>query len=510
MALMVLCFLSAAFLFSTTFYYRELGCDGGWYSYPALALSKGGSPTENHKSVEELKSVEGVTAKFGFKTYKSIRTLYTTLWFQYVSQNIYMLKLLSLLELLVTVLLAYFLIRAFCHDRFTALILTSIFANGKPLLLSAGGDFRPDNILAAFTCVTFLALLRARSLSGYLPAFLISALMILVHVTAVIPFICLIAFFFVYRLAGGAYKSKNLLMLTFLAIATAGVFLFRHAIFDFLFLAGNRTGEFSSGATWKISNMYEAGIGHIVAKEMQRWRSYFLFSNVSELLVVLIAIALYIKKAVSSLERDTRGLAFIITVAAGLFLYAALNPHSRGFHAIPMSPIFFGFLAYQLVNGRLQPRAITALLAGLCILAGLSSIGVGAKILVNGKSSGYNIQKVYETLNRVTSETDEQKIIIGPTEIWPFFKKESDVVLVDNTRDGNRLESLEPIIGEVDFVILNKDYLGHGWKQKFLRRFPGFTLDPIEEFGSGEAFFGIYTLSQISKFPIPQFPNPTS
>jgi hypothetical protein len=499
---MVLCFLSAAFLFSTVFYYRELGCDGGWYSYPALALSRGGSPTENLTSVEELQKIKGITAKFGFKTYKSIRTLYTTLWFKYVSQNIYMLKFLSLLELLVTVLLAYLLIRALCQNTFLALTLTSIFANGKPLLLSAGGDFRPDNILTAFTCLTFLALFKARYLPGYLPAFLASTLMILVHVTAVIPFICLIVFFSIYRLFGGSDAWKHFLALTCLAIATAAVFLFRHAIFDTLLMVGSQNTGFSSGATWKVFGMYSSGIGHILVKELHRWRSYFLFSNVAELLVVLIAAGTLLKHIVTS-KKPERGAAFLIAIIIGICCYALLDPHRRGFHAIPMSPLFFGFLAYQLTIHGMNRKLVKLTLAGLCVMASLSSVAVGAEILLKGNKSGYNIHRVRETLHQVVSKTASQKQIIGPTEIWPFFEKETDVVLIDNTRDGSRLEGLEPHINNINFVILNKDYLAHNWKKKFLDHFPGFTLTPIEEFGSREAFFGIYTLSQIPKFPIP-------
>ena len=99
--------ISASLLFSAGFYYKGLSHDGGWYSYPALALSRGGHPAENLQPIDRISSVQGVKAIFKFKTIYSIRIFYTSLWFRYISQNIISLKFLSLLELITFFVLAY-------------------------------------------------------------------------------------------------------------------------------------------------------------------------------------------------------------------------------------------------------------------------------------------------------------------------------------------------------------------------------------------------------------------
>ena len=64
--LFIFSILSASLLFASGFYYKDLGCDGAWYSYPALALSRGGSPVENFENVDDIRPVQGVKALFGF------------------------------------------------------------------------------------------------------------------------------------------------------------------------------------------------------------------------------------------------------------------------------------------------------------------------------------------------------------------------------------------------------------------------------------------------------------
>ena len=42
---------SALFFIMVVYIFVPLGCDGGWFSYPALSLSRGGDPGENQMNV---------------------------------------------------------------------------------------------------------------------------------------------------------------------------------------------------------------------------------------------------------------------------------------------------------------------------------------------------------------------------------------------------------------------------------------------------------------------------
>ena len=195
LVLLYISFISAVVLFSAEFYYQDLGCDGGWYSYPAVAISQGAIPDENMVPIDKIEFRRGMRALFGFKTYPSLRTFYTTFWLKQFPGNILFLKLLSLMELFAVAAMGYLLISTFCKDKLIALVLFAVFINDKTILTSAASDFRPDNIVVAFSCLTFACMINSQKLSYMICAVISVCLMTLVHVTAVLPLVLMVCFF---------------------------------------------------------------------------------------------------------------------------------------------------------------------------------------------------------------------------------------------------------------------------------------------------------------------------
>ena len=489
--------LSASLLFAAFFYYRGLSHDGGWYSYPALALSRGGSPTENLQPIDRISSVQGVKAIFRFKTIYSIRIFYTSLWFRYISQNIISLKFLSLLELIAFFILAYLLIHRFCQDKFVALMLFAILINDKRILEAAASNYRPDIILAALCALTFLLLLRQdRPLLLFLGA-ITSCLMTLTHATSVIPFACIICFFLFHNVLNGNYKLRANYAYLIIGILAVFVFMNRGAFFDTLFPSPVKSLTSPVNMQHRILRTWESGFMFIFTKELYRWGTYFFRSNVAQLLVLFIGILLFFRQSLSSLIRDKTGLSLLLSTFTGLIFFAVLDPHQSTCHSIPMVLFFFLILAHSLRPSRLHAKGLKYMLVGLVCFTSLCSIAVAGKIIVKGHKSGYNIAAVAKSFEDIFYSNHKEYLIVGPTEIWPFIKEDRDVLIIDTTRNQKDLPKIKSIIDSVDYIVINRDYTGYGWEQAFLRYYPGYYFDPVSQVGGQNEFIKISRLKKM-------------
>ena len=491
-----LSFLAAAFLFVIGFYYTDLGCDGGWYSYPALALSRGGSPDENLKTVDEIKHVGGVKALFGFKTYTSIRTLYTSLWFRYISKDIYFLKLLSGLELVTMLTFGYLLISRFCVDKLSKMAIFSILINDKSFIINAASDFRPDNLVAALTCLTFLTLLKSPlTLFRMLSAMVVSSMLLLVHVTAIIPFLC-ISVFFLFE-SGLNYRWKVSQNYKYILIVIWGIciFLISTRLFDALLLPRGELIPSSVKVGERVLQSWNEGLRFLFNKELLRWWHYFFTSNVATLFSLLVGIGLIFYRwyGGSLLKSGKRGLALLLALATGTSLLLAFDPHLASAHAIPIVVFFFFFLVHEVNVTKLSTKALTLLLVGLVYFASLSSVALATKIFVESRRSGFTVSAIKDSLEALTMSNKKAYLIIGPTEVWPFIKAEKNVLIIDK---GARIidpKITGPIIGSVDYVILNNDF-GPNWERDFSKIFTQYNLVRIRQLGDAKRFLKIYRL----------------
>ena len=81
--------------------------------------------------------------------------------------------------------------------------------------------------------------------------------------------------------------------------------------------------------------------------------------------------------------------------------------------------------------------------------------------------------------------TSEAKncVVIGGAELWPYFDPKRNVIIVD-ARTSRRINELSGVVESVDFIILNKDYAGYGWENRFSGRYPHIKLRTIAEVGN--------------------------
>jgi len=493
-SVLISAFISSAFLFAAGYYYKGLGSDGGWYSYPALSLSRGGSAVENLETIGKLESTEGVKTLFGFKTYASVRTLYTMLWFKYVSRSIYFLKILSLVELLALFTCVYFLIRKFCTDKTVAIILLALFINDKNLILNAAGDFRPDNILACFACLTFLALIPKEKAISLISAVCSGCLLMLIHPTAAVPFACITGFFIFQNIFSKRFSLKDNYKYVIFGICGVLVFMYRGVIFENLFLTGSEI-QLAEGANLR-EGLFRAlgeGLPSILSKEIYRWKTYFFISNAAQLIVLVIALALFFRQPRSLILRDKTGLAILSSIILGFILFAVLDPHRSDMHVIPIIPFFFVMLSHTMKSCR---KNVTYIILGLVCFSILSSTALAGKIIIRGKRSGYNIRTASIALNEIFRDKNHEYMIAGPAEIWPFIEEDKNVLIIDKTRTGQGFNMLEPVIDSIDYLVVNRDYSRYRWEERFLQHFQEKRLDRITRIGGGEEFIKIFEIGR--------------
>jgi hypothetical protein len=487
---------AALLLFLAGYYYEDLGCDGGWYSYPALAKSEGKSVAENLNKISEIENETGIKSVFSFRSYRSIRILYTSLWFKYISKNIYFLKLLSFLELVFLLVAFYCMISVFCKDKIILLLLLGIFVNDKTIVLNSATDFRPDNMVAAFTCLTILLLYKNTKNPFYLfISFVISCLLVIVHVTAVIPFICIILFLFLKNYLNGYMVSTESVKYIIAGLLALIVFIYRGPILDFLYSVDKNTNTASVIVTNRIVGMWDKGLMFMVNKEIYRWKEYFFVTNFSQLIVFLFGAFLTIINWSYSNKKNANGLSALLSIIAGMFIIGIIDPHGSDLHVIPMIPFFSIVLSCGIQNSKTNQRQILYALIILVWISSTSSMALAGKIFINGKRNKYNISKISKLFEDIFEKDGKKYLVLGPTEIWPFINSERNVLIIDETRSGKSFEIIERIVHSIDYVIINKDYSGYQWEDRFMNYFGNFVLIQCGNVGNQNNRINVYKIN---------------
>ncbi len=471
--------LSASLYVSAGFYYKDLYCDGGWYSYPALSLSRNGSPAENLEQIDALQSVHGVKSTFHFLTCNSTRIFYTSLWFKYVSQNIVSLKILSLLEYILLLVLLYFLIYKFSKNHLISLLLLAILINDKRIILIVTSDYRPDIMVATFSCLSFIFFLRAKHTLGFIFAIFTSCLLILTHITSVIPFLCIICFFLSYNVLYGNYKLTDNYRYFIVICIVFTVFLWNGIIFDYLLFSSHHIAPSSvpiiKGLTIVdiLSEAWNNGLVYLIKKEVRRWQQYFIFSNIFELLLFFTGIIILFKQSQVFIDNNKKALCCFFSIVTGLIAFFILDVHTTWRHGIALVPFLFLMLSCVFRPKRSLSYTYTNVLIILVWFTSLQSIIMAGQLALQGEKGGYNISIATKCFDEIINNNDKTYFIVGPTEIWPFIKEDKDVLIID-IRNGKQFAKIENIIESIDFIVINEDYAAWKFEETFLHYFPNY------------------------------------
>jgi hypothetical protein len=499
-AMIAFLIIAAIALYVAGFYYKALGCDGGWYSYPALELAQHGTLGGNLRTPAEQLQHGGSGATFGFVTQNSIRVLYTTIWFKLFSPNIYTVKFLSLIELVALVVVLYLALSAIVPSTIWRLFVLGIFLTDQTVSLTAAADIRPDIAVATIALLLFCFVDRRRSVGSTAAAVLTCFLLPLVHVTAVVPWLGVMAYVITRDYLARSRRRTALLFPAAMTIAFLVAFVFGGRLFAHVAPAVQGAHTVGVTAADKVRSLFYAGPSVMFAKEVLRWRGYFFTTNVASLGVLFGGVAL----AIPRIRRDSAaGASHLGLLSAVVVMFASLlllDPHPTDFHAIPATPFFYLLFAAGLPSLGQSPSRMRLVAIGLALLAGLTSLVLAARIARSGWISGYNIVSIGRLLERIQNDSPSRAVIIGPTEVYPFLDVRRGFLIVDNTRDGGHFADIRAVLPSVQFVVLNADYEKYRWREKFLAAYPDYSLQQVASLrGSNEALTVCRLLHPVAK-----------
>jgi hypothetical protein len=328
-----------------------------------------------------------------------------------------------------------------------------------------------------------------------------AVVLILVHVTAVVPFITLVCFFFIYNMLEGNFLLKEnykYFLVTGMAIF---VFFNKRPIFTSLYFPSdvlaalptptyNKASLLSSTHTMKLLKLFDSGILSMLKQEIRRWRSYFIFINIGAFFAFVSGTFILLKQSCASIVDNKKGLSFLLAILVGCLAFMLLNPHGTWRHAIALIPFLFFMLASVFQKRALSTNKYRYLLVCFALVSSFHSIYLANHLIKEGKKNGYSIFSASELFDQILPDKNKTYLILGPTEIWPFIKPHKNVLIVD-IRNGKQFERIDPIIDSVDYIVINNDYRKWKFKESFFLNYPSHTFDTEYSIGDGEVFLQI-------------------
>ena len=474
-------------LVSFHFVYTNLDVDGGWYSYPAYALTQGGDPNENQRPVAQYVDEGRLVASFSFFTKNNIRVLPLTAWFSLIEPSFASLKVFGLLEL--ALLWAIFAICAFSFSksRATGVCLLLLFVLDRVVLELGINDLRPDLFLVTLALAVLFCLNKlfdtSRSELGHTMVWAVGALLFclllaLTHVTAVVSLsVVLVYATLKYLQTAGAEKANRYQGPFFFLVSL----LWLTAILAF-FLKGSLLDEIlvskivpDANLFRKLSELLGASPLEIATKEYLRWKTYLFWGN----LHLLLLFALLLVSFIHGLAIHKSKLSFLLesplTVAsvAGVLALTLLDPHSPRFHATTVTP--FLLLASTEIQPELLRRfsrryALRLLVLIACVSTLVSGLSNWSQAASSGKENNWELQlRLRGAFSKATSTTGELNAAFGPAELWPYLGRNTEILLMDR-RSWDSIR-LAPDAVRASYVIINNSYR----RNKFLEHLEAAT-----------------------------------
>lgn len=457
---LVLVLASVAILVGVGLYYLPLQVDGGWYSYPAYAYNLGRDPFSYQADFSTACHLPGFKALFQFETTSSIRVFYASAWFHALGSTFLSLKILTLLELSLLFVLAYLLFRRFFEQRAFILLATGFVVTDKTLGLEGVSDSRPDLALAAASVGLFLVLCRRRSSPVQVGvACLLAAITALIAPTSAVPLSFVLVACLVTALWGDASERKRQTVVVLIVAMVAVLAFFARPT---LFRSGLSTAIQVRDPVNPLREMIAvigAGPWALFGKELRRWGDYFLLSNVVQLAVLLASAGALLFRGSDGRRIRPKLWGPLCGLAAAMLVLGLLDPHSTGQHLVPVAPFMLLLLASFEGFKRPPVRALTLVLGTSAILG----IGLMAKIWRTEAQRGTNNWWLQSTLAGLTS-AKRTYLVVGPTELWPYFPKERDILLLDLQRNPRRFNTTGVSLADADYVVLNRDYDAGAWR----------------------------------------------
>jgi len=473
--------------------FLPVGVDGGLYSYPALSLSRSADPRESQLSVEETKDTEGIRAIFGYDLSRTVRVLPMSWWIGAFGANIWSLRAFGLMEMALLVLLMFLALWTASKDPLIALLLWSLYITDAKVLGLGSTDPRPDIMITILTLVVFMLLdvraeKKAKAGLLFVLSFLAMFLLSVTHVTAAIS----LSFLMCYMIAEMIISWHSIPRFTkrlYLSLIITGSFgfLLRRTVCAVLIpsqyldrIGFNTVVDVKKG----VIELLLGGVLPLMAKELSRWSDYFYPYNLPLLFVIFIAIFLFAANIIgSSIKKPSSSQMSILAGLISALGVLALDPHPWGAHALPLVPFFIIFLAKELRiihNTRLKHVVISLLIAFTLLSAG-AQISFAGRIVMKCTPSGFSNRAVVDLMQSIFNDNRKNYLVVGPTEIWPYINSRTNVAIFDAKMQ--KLDEIYRYMNKIDYFILNKDYRGYDWENRFREKYPTVALATVAEIG---------------------------
>lgn len=459
---LVLSILSALALAYAITRYRLLPVDGGWYSYPAFALSLGREVFAHQMGLASAEGLEGLRALFLWDTAASVRTLYGSVWYRLFGGSFLTVQVLSLAELCALFASAHLLYRNFFQTRWLATLALLLIVTDVGIAMEAASDSRPDLALTAAACFLYVLMRRKPSPATLALSVIVAAATATIHLTSPIP----IAFVLVssatdaWRSGPGERRSR-LGLVSIVSVVAVAAFFLRQPIFHAAFNAPPDIAD-PVEVTGRIFSAWSEGPIALLAKELIRWRVHFFVSNAPQfaaLVVAIVAIALSARRAVL----PERLFGPLLGLVAAVCASTVLNPHGTDAHILPLVP-FTWLLLVPLEQ--IRPESSRRLIVSLVVASSLISFAQAARMISVHRAAGVSNAWLADQLAQITIE-DRTHVIVGGTEFWPYFPTGRDVILLDQTRDPDRLASVSGVSwSDVHAIAAPEDYQDAGWRRR--------------------------------------------
>jgi len=487
--------LATTFLTAAYYLYSPLRVDGGWYSYPALSLSRGGDPGENYEEVDDLKEIEGIKVKFDVKDdfRRSIRLIPMTLWFKVLGTSIWMVKMYGIVEYIILLTLMFLVLRQITRDRNFLFLCFTIYLLDNPPIWYGTTNLRPDIIITAVSLGVFLLVRMEERIDRRILIFLLGVLGIfllaLIRVTAAISLVLLLSYLFI-ELSLSWHNLSGFKKWFYISLIAAGVigYLSRDHLLDMIISAEHFPQQPYHMDRWAYMILKEKDLIWKLSKELGRWGAYFrLSNNIGSLIAVLVAFGLLLARSLFRADQTPKrqdmriGLSCLFAVAA----LANFGPTDSVGHALPVAAYLFLLLARELELisfPRIRKLAVPLLLGIVFASAGIR-FAQGINVVAKSIKNGFSNAAIVETMSDVFNSAGKNYVVFGSTELWPYFNPKTNVLIID-FRHKYALNRLSDSVKSVDYIIIDKPYEEEGWEKTFLSRYPGIELKTVRKVGN--------------------------
>jgi hypothetical protein len=477
--------------------WRVINTDGGWYSYPGYALAQGRDPDENLLPPDQLPlTTPGVRSLFKWENRSFLVTGIDWAWFELAGHGERSIVTFGVLQWLALAALVGFAVHKATGNRWAAGAAALAALSDVQVIYESLADLRPDIPLAvigvASLCFFIDFLRRRRSPLSFIASGALVALLPLVHTTGVMPAAMMLTCIAVSALipVQGRPSRPYMLACAALIAATLTVFIFRKPISDILIpsrvsLTVQLTGRHDLPGL--LLGMAHRGVAWKLARERERWATYFLPGNLPQLLFLLIGLFCLLRAA----WRRGSGIAERLWLPAGwlvgVLALTVTDPHFTDTHVIPlvaMGYVMAGVGWAPLLEGSRQSRPRTQAVLGLAVLAflGLGLRTAQAALDVRqGLDQGVSRAAVRSLLARVFPGSGVTWAV-APTSIWIYAPQQGRTVLIDERDDPGIVKTA--LWKRVSVLLIDSNFLAWGWGRVARQGVAEGWLQPIGHVGT--------------------------